>query len=155
MYSYLSRVQDTLDCTKEQVRQVYLLLFCEIVKLHLASHYTVNETLVQPKDWVADKTLGELNLTVEGVLVLGVQRADGTYIGAPTGNTKIAEDDTMILYGRHEALAELDRRRTGLRGDSAHKKAIVQQKAVIKEQNQQEREQEKIRQLEEAQAKSD
>ncbi len=123
--------------------------------LHLASRYTVNETLVQPKDWVADKTLGELNLTVEGVLVLGVQRADGTYIGAPTGNTKIAEADTMILYGRHEALAELDRRRAGLRGDSAHKKAIAQQKVVLKEQNQQEREQEKIHQLEEAQAKSD
>ncbi len=123
--------------------------------LHLAGRYTVTETQVQPKDWVADKTLGELNLPGEGVLVLGVQRADGTYIGAPTGKTKIAENDSMILYGRLEALAELDRRRTGLRGDSAHKKAITQQKAVIKEQNQQEREQEKIRKLEEAQATPD
>ena len=80
---------------------------------------------------------------------------DGSYIGAPTGRTKIAENDTMILYGRHEALAELDRRRAGLRGDSAHKKAIAQQKDVVKEQNQQEREQEKIRKLEETQAKPD
>ena len=117
--------------------------------LHLASRYTVTETQVQPKDWVADKTLGELDLTGEGVLVLGIQKADGTYIGAPTGKTTISEKDTMILYGRHEALAELDRRRTGLRGDSAHKKAIAQQKVVVKEQNAQEREQEKIRKLEE------
>jgi len=109
--------------------------------LHLASRYTVTETLVQPKDWVAEKTLGELDLTREGVLVLGVQKPDGTYIGAPTGRTKIAENDTMILYGRQEALVELDRRRTGLRGDSAHKKAIAQQKAVVEEQNKQEREQ--------------
>ena len=123
--------------------------------LHLADRYTVTEIQIQPKDWVADKTLDELNLTSEGVLVLGVQRADGTYIGASTGQTKISEHDTMILYGRHQALAELDRRRAGLRGDSAHKKAIAQQKEVIKEQNQQEREQERLRQLEEAQAKSD
>ena len=61
----------------------------------------------------------------------------------------------MILYGRQEALVELDRRRAGLRGDSAHKKAIAQQKAVVKEQNKQEREQEKIRQLEDAQATPD
>ena len=120
--------------------------------LHLASRYTVTETLVQPKDWVADKTLGQLDLTGEGVLVLGVQRHDGTYIGAPTGRTKIAEKDTMILYGRQEALAELDRRRAGLRGDSAHEKAIAKQKVVVKEQTKQEREQEKIHKLEEAQA---
>jgi hypothetical protein len=123
--------------------------------LHLADRYTVTEIQIQPKDWVADKTLGELNLTSEGVLVLGVQRADGSYIGAPTGRTKISENDTMILYGRQEALVELDRRRVGLRGDSAHKKAIAQQKVVVKEQTKQEREQEKIRQFEEAQATLD
>ncbi len=114
--------------------------------LHLAGRYTVTETQVQPKDWVADKTLGELDLTGEGVLVLGIQRADGTYIGAPTGKTKISEKDTMILYGRQEALAELDRRRAGYRGDTAHKKAVAQQQAVVKEQNKQEHEQEKKRQ---------
>ena len=119
--------------------------------LHLSGHYTVTETQVQPKDWVADKTLGELDLPREGVLVLGVQRADGTYLGAPTGKTKIAEKDILILYGRHEALAELDRRRTGVRGDSAHKKAIAQQKVVVKEQDKQEKEQEKKRQLEQKQ----
>ncbi len=114
--------------------------------LHLASRYTVTETQVQPKDWVADKTLGELDLPREGVLILGIQKPDGTYIGAPTGKTKISEKDTMILYGRQEALAELDRRRTGYRGDTAHKKAIAQQQVVVKEQDKQEHEQEKKRQ---------
>ena len=42
--------------------------------LHLASRYSVTETLVQPKDWVADKTLGQLDLTREGVLVLGISK---------------------------------------------------------------------------------
>jgi len=114
--------------------------------LHLASRYTVTETQVQPKDWVAEKTLGELDLTGEGVLILGIQKPDGTYIGAPTGKTKIGGKDSMILYGRQEALAELDRRRAGHRGDAAHEKAVAQQKIVVKEQGKQEREQEKIRQ---------
>lgn len=81
--------------------------------LRLSGRYTVTETLIQPRDWVADKNLGELDLPGEGVLILGIQRADGTYMGAPTGKTRIYEKDTMILYGRQEALVELDRRRAG------------------------------------------
>jgi Trk K+ transport system NAD-binding subunit len=122
--------------------------------LHLSGRYTVTETQVQPKDWVADKVLGELDLAGEGVLVLGIQRADGTYVGAPTGKTRIYEKDTMILYGRQEALVEIDRRRTGNRGDTAHKKAMAKQQIVVKEQDKQEREQEKKHQLVQEQAES-
>jgi Trk K+ transport system NAD-binding subunit len=122
--------------------------------LRLSGRYTVTETLIQPKDWVADKNLGELDLPGEGVLILGIQRAGGSYVGAPTGKTHIYEKDTMILYGRQEALAEIDRRRTGQAGDNAHKKAMAKQRIVVKEQNQQEREQKKKHQLENEQTES-
>ena len=122
--------------------------------LRLSGRYTVTETLVEPRDWVVDKNLGELDLPGEGVLILGIQRADGSYIGAPTGKTRIYEKDTMILYGRQEALAEIDRRRTGHAGDNAHKKAVAKQQVVVKEQTQQEREQEKKHQLESEQAEA-
>ena len=122
--------------------------------LRLSGRYTVTETLVEPKDWVADKDLGELDLPKEGVLVLGIQRADRSYIGAPTGNTRIYENDIMILYGQQRALVELDRRRAGHAGDNAHKKAVAKQQIVVKEQTQQEREQEKKRQLEQEQTES-
>ena len=122
--------------------------------LHFSGNYKVTETLVEPKDWVADKDLGELDLPKEGVLVLGIQRTDGTYVGAPTGKTRIYEQDVMILYGRQEAMAELDRRRAGHRGDNAHKKAVEKQQILVKEQNEQEREQEKKRQLEQEQTES-
>ena len=122
--------------------------------LRLSGRYTVTETLVEPKDWVADKNLGELDLPGEGVLILGIQRADGSYIGAPTGKTRIYEKDSMILYGRQEALVELDRRRTGHTGDNAHKKAVAKQQTVVKEQTQQEREQEKKRKRENEQIES-
>ena len=122
--------------------------------LHLSGRYTVTETLVEPKDWVADKDLGELDLPKEGVLVLGIQRADGSYVGAPTGKTRVYENDTMILYGQQDALVELDRRRTGHAGDKAHEKAVAKQQVVVKEQTQQEKEEEKKHQLEQEQAKS-
>ena len=122
--------------------------------LHFSGNYKVTETLVEPKDWVADKDLGELDLPKEGVLVLGIQRADRTYVGAPTGKTRLYENDTMILYGQQEALVELDRRRAGHAGDNAHKKAVAKQQIVVKEQTQQEREQEEKRQLEQDQAES-
>ena len=122
--------------------------------LHLSGRYTVTETMVEPRDWVADKDLGELDLPKEGVLVLGVQRADGTYVGAPTGKTRVYENDTMILYGQQDALVELDRRRAGHAGDNAHKKAIEKQQIVVKEQTQQEKEEEKKRQLEQAEAQA-
>ena len=119
--------------------------------LRLSGRYTVTETLVEPKDWVADKNLGELDLPGEGVLILGIQRADGSYIGAPTGKTSIYEKDTMILYGKQEALVELDRRRAGQAGDNAHKKAVAKQQVLVKEQSKQEKEQEKKHQLEQEQ----
>ncbi len=119
--------------TKLEVRD-YASLF------HLSGNYAVTETLVQPKDWVADKSLSELDLPGEGILILGIQRQDGTYVGAPTGKTRIDENDTLILYGRHDVLEELDRRRAGHRGDIAHKRAVAEQEQIVKEVERQEKE---------------
>ena len=52
--------------------------------LHLCGEdYGVAEIMVEPQDWLAGRRLGELSLPEEGVLVLGVQRDDGSYTGAP------------------------------------------------------------------------
>ena len=112
--------------TKLEVRD-YASLF------HLSGNYAVTETMVQPKDWVADKALSDLDLPGEGILILGIQRADGSYVGAPTGKTRIYEKDTLILYGRQDVLEELDRRRRGYRGDTAHKRAVAEQEQIVKE----------------------
>ena len=122
--------------------------------LRLSGQYTVTETQIQSKDWVADKSLGEMDLPGEGVLILGIQRADGSYIGAPTGKTRVYEKDIMILYGLQGALVELDRRRAGNTGDKAHEKAVAKQQTVVKEQTQQEKEEEKKRQLEQEQVEA-
>lgn len=55
-------------------------------------------------DWLANKTLNQLRLNEEGVLVLGINKANGKFIGAPRGETKILKDDTVTLYGRADLL---------------------------------------------------
>ncbi len=88
--------------------------------LDLSGSYAVSELAVQPGDWVAGRSLGELALREEGVVVLGVVRRDGSYHGAPTGESRIDAHDTLVVYGECDRLAELDRRPAGAEGDRRH-----------------------------------
>lgn len=98
--------------------------------LHLAGEYTINELYVEDQDWMADQSLAELDLREEGILVLGINRSDGTFIGTPDGETRIQSKDTLILYGRGDLVARLDRRRKGIGGQLAHAEAVREQQAV-------------------------
>ncbi|MDH3500331.1 MAG: TrkA C-terminal domain-containing protein [Acidimicrobiia bacterium] len=101
--------------------------------MQLTSDYAVTEIQVQPGDWVADQPLSELHLPEEGVLVLGVQRADGSFIGAPRGGTVIHAYDMLVLYGRSSVLTDLDHRPGGVAGDSAHVAAVEEQVQIMTE----------------------
>lgn len=94
--------------------------------LELSNGFSVTELLVEPLDWVAGKTLVELALAREGVLVLGIHRQDGNYIGAPSGGTRILVGDSLVIYGPVERLDELDDRRSGEAGNRAHQDATAQ-----------------------------
>lgn len=102
--------------------------------LHVAGEYKVTELFIEPTDWLANRMLQELRLQDEGVMILGITRADGTYLGAPDGFSKIHPNDTLILYGRESALIELDKRRRGKHGDLEHKRAVDEQKYVVEQQ---------------------
>jgi hypothetical protein len=78
--------------------------------LHLAGEYSVKEMAVQSGDWMAGRSLGELRMKDDGVLVLGLVDRSGEYHGAPGKDTVIDAGDTVILYGRDGVLAELDQR---------------------------------------------
>jgi hypothetical protein len=95
--------------------------------LHLARNYAVSELAVREGDWLAGKTLRELQLSSEGVLVLGIEKANGTYIGAPRGDNHIEPGDTVILYGRQDKVARLDERPAGYEGNVEHMLAIDEQ----------------------------
>ena len=88
------------------------------------------ELKVRPGGWLAERTLDELRLPDEGVLVLGIVRRDGSYVGAPRGETRPQAGDTVLLYGRSPILADLDRRRADTGGERAHRTAIEEQRRV-------------------------
>lgn len=93
--------------------------------LHVGGGWTVDELRVRADDWMAGRTLGELDLRDEGLIVLGIDRGDGGYVGAPTFADDIRDGDTLVLYGRREQIAELDARPRGAEGKRAHERAVA------------------------------
>jgi len=105
-----------------------------VAVLHLQNEFAVWELTVEPNDWLAGKSLIEAGLSREGVLILGIQRLGGFYIGAPQGISRIHEGDVLVMYGPMERLKELDERKTGAAGDQAHQDAIVEHQSELKDQ---------------------
>lgn len=102
--------------------------------MQLSADYAISEIAVEPGDWLADKTLLELDLPDEGVLVLALNRPDGAFVGAPRGNTLIHPYDTLILYGRTRVLTDLAQRPATVAGDQAHSEAVRVQEEILHEQ---------------------
>lgn len=96
----------------------------------LPGDYAVSELGVDPGDWVAGGSLGELGLRDEGIVVLGLTRPDGTHLPAPTGATVIEVGDLLVVYGDKDQLCALDRRAAGADGDAAHAAAVRRQQQI-------------------------
>jgi hypothetical protein len=102
--------------------------------LQLQNGYAVTELQIEQQDWLSDKTLIELKLPHEGVPVLGIRRGNGVWMGTPTGDMEVHAGDILVLYGPIQRIEELDQRRRGQRGESAHQKAIIAHEEQLEEQ---------------------
>jgi hypothetical protein len=101
--------------------------------LNLAGDYSIHEIYIEPQDWMAGRQLKDLKLADEGVLVLGIIRSDGRYLGTPRGDTEVKPLETLILYGRNTDIAGLDRRKQGPGGNIQHAEAVAAQKIKKKD----------------------
>lgn len=101
--------------------------------LHLGGDFAVMEVGVRPGDWIADRTLAQLRLRDEGVAVLGIERPDGTYLGAPPWSTRITTRDTVVVYGPEHLIRDVDCRQAGPEGDRAHAAAVEAQRRRLDE----------------------
>lgn len=101
--------------------------------LHISGDYEVKELLARPGSWLVDRPLGELRLRDEGIIVLGIVRGDGSYLGVPSRDTSIEAGDTVILYGRNTDFPRLSAREASAEGDRLHDEAVRQQEAVARE----------------------
>lgn len=95
--------------------------------LRLGGDYRVVEMTVRRDDWMAGRRLAELELSREGVLVLGITRAEGGYVGAPRGDTQLGVGDIVMLYGKQSVLSDLDERRAGVGGQLRHAEGVARQ----------------------------
>jgi hypothetical protein len=105
-----------------------------VAVLHLQNEFAVWEMKVEAKNWLAGKSLIDAGLSREGVLILGIQRKNGNYIGAPQGISRILENDVLVMYGPQQRLEELDQRKAGASGDQAHQDAIIEHQGELKDQ---------------------
>lgn len=95
--------------------------------LGITHGYSISQIKVKKNSWLANKTLRELELDKEGILVLGIYRKTEKgeiYIGAPRGDTLIKPGDVLICYGPESALLNLSKRLKGQKGDKEHEKAV-------------------------------
>lgn len=87
--------------------------------LHLRGRWRVVQLPVRDEDWVTSRPLGQLRLPEEGVAVLGVERDDDTWIGAPAEDLHLQAGDVVVLYGREAMLDDIAARLHGDEGDEA------------------------------------
>lgn len=78
--------------------------------LRLADQWVVGEIEVDEGDWLCDIPLQQLGLSGEGVLVLGIERVDGRWIGAPNRESRLQHGDTAVVYGKRDTLERIDAR---------------------------------------------
>ncbi len=122
--------------------------------LHLSSDYAVLELKIEAGHWLVNKTLAELKLPAEGILILGIERSTnsdgatfsprvtagvsgrsrGFYVGVPHGGTRLLANDLLILYGPLDRIRELDRRRKDLAGYLAQLRARTDREKRIEPQ---------------------
>lgn len=92
--------------------------------LRLSGPYVIREVPIHKEDWIAGRSLRSCRLRDEGVVVIGIHRADGSYVGVPGGETTAQPGDRAVIYGRAERLDQLDWRQAGAPGDNEHDEAV-------------------------------
>ncbi len=93
--------------------------------LHISDDYAVAELDADEGHWVTGRPLGELRLRDEGVMVLGVYRRSGDYIGVPRMDTVVHDGDRLVVYGGEGAIPRIAQRPAGMDGDRDHDDAVA------------------------------
>lgn len=75
------------------------------VLLNVRGGFAVTEVEILEGHLSAGKTLGESHPSDLGVIVLGIQRRDGSFIGAPDREARLEVGDVAMVYGSEEAIA--------------------------------------------------
>lgn len=95
--------------------------------LHLKDDFKISEKRIAPDDWMANRTLLQLNLREEGITVLGIDRKNHDYFGSPTGEFKILPDDVVTIYGKAEGIESVYNRKKNYKAEQEHNEHVKQE----------------------------
>lgn len=79
------------------------------VLLNLRQGYSVSEVELVPGHAYCGRRLGESRPADGGIVVLGIHRGDGTFVGAPGRDELLSAGDRIMVYGSNEASRRLHR----------------------------------------------
>jgi hypothetical protein len=77
--------------------------------LRLSTDYVIRQVALAPDSPLDGRSLGDVLPEMSGVVLLGIERADGTYVGAPSTDAVLHGGDTVTVYG-HDAVLQALRR---------------------------------------------
>ena len=99
--------------------------------LSLRDDYRIVEFEIKGHTWLADRSVRDLGLAQEGVLVLGVKPPEKAYIGAPPPEVRLHSGDVVILYGRKRRVEAVSTRPSG--DLAAHRAAEREHQREVRE----------------------
>lgn len=101
--------------------------------LHLKDDFKISEKLICEDDWMANKTLKDLNLRHEGLTILGIDRHGEDYLGSPAGNAVILPEDVITVYGKSEVIKSVFKRKQGFMAEVEHKAFMKKEEERLEE----------------------
>jgi hypothetical protein len=78
--------------------------------LRVDEGFAVAHMTIEPENWMTDKSLRQMRLTDEGVIVLNIVRGSGNVFATPGPDTALRAGDKLLLYGHEDCLARLAER---------------------------------------------
>ena len=80
--------------------------------LRVRAGFAVSEMEIEPECKLAGLTLKESRPADRGIIVLGINKSDGSFKGAPGPEESVEVGDVVVFYGRDVDLAKIHARRT-------------------------------------------
>ena len=75
--------------------------------LKVSSGFCVSDIMISGKGPLAGKTLADSHPTTRGLIVLGIERENGAYVGAPGPDEEIRKGDVVTVYGQETEIQKL------------------------------------------------
>ncbi|MEO8772759.1 MAG: TrkA C-terminal domain-containing protein [Gelidibacter sp.] len=104
--------------------------------LHLKDDFKISEKLIGEENWMARKSLKDLKLRQEGLIILGIDREGVDYLGSPNGSAVILPKDVITVYGKSEVLKSIFQRRKNYGAELEHNAFVKKEHDRLDDQKQ-------------------